>query len=64
MTRARRTRRSHFGNKNMERSLTAKEIAELNELLKWVLFGYYPLMLDRLEVIMVSGPIQDFTDSG
>jgi hypothetical protein len=39
---------------SLQRSLTADEISELNELLKWVLFSEVSLPLDALEAIMVS----------
>lgn len=39
--------------KNLQRSLTADEVGELNELLKWVLFGSQPMRLETLEVAMV-----------
>jgi hypothetical protein len=39
--------------KKLQRSLTAEEINELNELLKWVLFSRVPLNLDQLEAAMV-----------
>lgn len=49
--------------KNMQRSLTADEIAELNELLSWVLFDDWPRTLGELEGVMVSGRlILDFRD--
>ncbi|KAJ7619345.1 hypothetical protein FB45DRAFT_930509, partial [Roridomyces roridus] len=38
--------------KALQRSLTAEEIGELNELLKWVLFSNEPLTLDQLEAVM------------
>ncbi|KAJ7764439.1 hypothetical protein B0H14DRAFT_371048 [Mycena olivaceomarginata] len=38
--------------KNLQRSLTVDEISELNELLKWVLFGNEPMNLDQLEAAM------------
>lgn len=38
--------------KNLQRSLTADEVGELNELLKWVLFGSEPMLLETLEVAM------------
>ncbi|KAI1085491.1 hypothetical protein F5B20DRAFT_5575 [Whalleya microplaca] len=38
--------------KNLQRSLTADEISELNELLKWVLFCNGPMTLDQLEAAM------------
>ncbi|KAL7794357.1 hypothetical protein V8C37DRAFT_415219 [Trichoderma ceciliae] len=38
--------------KNLQRSLTADEISELNELLKWVLFSDDSMTLDRLEAAM------------
>ncbi|KAL7941231.1 hypothetical protein V8C42DRAFT_335700 [Trichoderma barbatum] len=38
--------------KNLQRSLTADEISELNELLKWVLFSNDPMTLDTLEAAM------------
>ncbi|KAI1205040.1 uncharacterized protein F4807DRAFT_444317 [Annulohypoxylon truncatum] len=38
--------------KNLQRSLTAEEIGELNELLKWVLFCNEPMTLDQLEAAM------------
>ncbi|KAI1411841.1 hypothetical protein F5Y13DRAFT_200538 [Hypoxylon sp. FL1857] len=38
--------------KNLQRSLTADEISELNELLKWVLFCNEPMTLDQLEAAM------------
>ncbi|KAI0885416.1 uncharacterized protein GGS22DRAFT_200296 [Annulohypoxylon maeteangense] len=38
--------------KNLQRSLTADEIGELNELLKWVLFCKEPMTLDQLEAAM------------
>ncbi|TPX15880.1 uncharacterized protein E0L32_000214 [Thyridium curvatum] len=37
---------------NLQRSLTAEEIAELNELLKWVVYGHDYLTLDQLEAVM------------
>ncbi|KAI5918674.1 hypothetical protein F4810DRAFT_691137 [Camillea tinctor] len=37
---------------NMQRSLTADEITELNELLKWVIFAYNYLSLEQLEAVM------------
>jgi hypothetical protein len=41
--------------KNLQRSLTADEIGELNELLKWVLYSKHEcLSLDQLEAVMVS----------
>jgi Cdc6-like AAA superfamily ATPase len=43
--------------KNLERSLTADEISDLNELLKWVLFSNEPMTLDKLEAAMVSFPL-------
>lgn len=39
---------------DLERSLTADEIAELNELLKWVLWGGEYFTLAQLEAVMVS----------
>lgn len=42
--------------KNLQQSLTVGEIAELNELLKWVIYGASSLTLDQLEAAMVSGP--------
>ncbi|KAL6803263.1 hypothetical protein GGI42DRAFT_23562 [Trichoderma sp. SZMC 28013] len=38
--------------KNLQRSLTADEISELNELLKWVLFSNDTMSLERLEAAM------------
>ncbi|KAH7320618.1 hypothetical protein B0I35DRAFT_390482 [Stachybotrys elegans] len=38
--------------KNLQRSLAMEEIEELNELLKWVLFGRVPLTLNQLEAAM------------
>ncbi|KAI1100300.1 hypothetical protein F4804DRAFT_319299 [Jackrogersella minutella] len=38
--------------KNLQRSLTADEISELNELLKWVLFCNNPMTLEQLEAAM------------
>ncbi|KAL6863653.1 hypothetical protein J3F83DRAFT_745169 [Trichoderma novae-zelandiae] len=38
--------------KNLQRSLTADEISELNELLKWVLFSNEPMTLEKLEAAM------------
>ncbi|KAL7936390.1 hypothetical protein V8C35DRAFT_295371 [Trichoderma chlorosporum] len=38
--------------KNLQRSLTADEIGELNELLKWVLFSNDEMTLERLEAAM------------
>ncbi|KAL6699579.1 hypothetical protein J3F84DRAFT_404601 [Trichoderma pleuroticola] len=38
--------------KNLQRSLTADEISELNELLKWVLFSNDTVTLERLEAAM------------
>ncbi|KAI1454745.1 hypothetical protein F4805DRAFT_302712 [Annulohypoxylon moriforme] len=38
--------------RNLQRSLTADEIGELNELLKWVLFCKEPKTLDQLEAAM------------
>ncbi|KAL7914155.1 hypothetical protein GGI35DRAFT_490457 [Trichoderma velutinum] len=38
--------------KNLQRSLTADEISELNELLKWVLFSNDTMTLERLEAAM------------
>ncbi|KAI1138512.1 hypothetical protein F5Y05DRAFT_42402 [Hypoxylon sp. FL0543] len=38
--------------KSLQRSLTADEISELNELLKWVLFCNQPMTLDDLEAAM------------
>ncbi|KAI0139513.1 hypothetical protein F4776DRAFT_592485 [Hypoxylon sp. NC0597] len=38
--------------KNLQRSLTAGEISELNELLKWVLFCNEPMTLEQLEAAM------------
>lgn len=40
--------------KNLEKSLTAEDINELNELLKWVLFGNDLMSLDALEAAMVN----------
>lgn len=42
----------------LQRSLTAKEIDELNELLKWVLFSKTALALDQLESAMVCSARQ------
>lgn len=45
--------------KNLQRSLTADEISELNELLKWVLFSNDTMTLERLEAAMVCDyPVQ------
>ena len=49
--------------KNLQRSLTTDEISELNELLKWVLFGNYSLTLDQLEAAMVSNSIWDLPEA-
>ncbi|TFB02602.1 hypothetical protein CCMA1212_005402 [Trichoderma ghanense] len=38
--------------KSLQRSLTADEISELNELLKWVLFSNEPMTLEKLEAAM------------
>ncbi|KAJ8122639.1 hypothetical protein O1611_g9793 [Lasiodiplodia mahajangana] len=38
--------------KKLQRSLTAEEIGELNELLKWVLFSKSPMTLGQLEAAM------------
>ncbi|KAK4445818.1 hypothetical protein QBC34DRAFT_332627 [Podospora aff. communis PSN243] len=38
--------------KTLQRSLTAEEVGELNELLKWVLFSRQPMDLDTLEEAM------------
>ncbi|KAI8631209.1 hypothetical protein F5Y19DRAFT_425430 [Xylariaceae sp. FL1651] len=38
--------------KNLQRSLTADEISELNELLKWVLFTKNTITLEELEAVM------------
>ncbi|EGR45332.1 uncharacterized protein TRIREDRAFT_111202 [Trichoderma reesei QM6a] len=38
--------------KSLQRSLTADEISELNELLKWVLFSNEPMTLEKLEGAM------------
>ncbi|OTA04241.1 hypothetical protein A9Z42_0048210 [Trichoderma parareesei] len=38
--------------KSLQRSLTADEISELNELLKWVLFTNEPMTLEKLEAAM------------
>ncbi|RFU74301.1 hypothetical protein TARUN_7928 [Trichoderma arundinaceum] len=38
--------------KNLQRSLTADEISELNELLKWVLFSNEAMTLDQLEAAL------------
>ncbi|KAI0835757.1 hypothetical protein F5Y06DRAFT_118345 [Hypoxylon sp. FL0890] len=38
--------------KNLQRTLTADEISELNELLKWVLFFNEPMTLEHLEAAM------------
>ncbi|KAI0116512.1 hypothetical protein GGR51DRAFT_320612 [Nemania sp. FL0031] len=38
--------------KKLQRSLTAEEIGEVNELLKWVLFSKSPMTLDQLEAAM------------
>lgn len=43
----------------LQRSLTGKEISELNELLKWVLFSKTALTLDQLESAMVCSPHQN-----
>lgn len=40
--------------KNLQRSLTADEINELSELLKWVLFSNEPMTLNQLEAAMVN----------
>lgn len=45
--------------RDLERSLTADEIAELNELLKWVMYGYYYMTLANLESAMVSRLIRE-----
>ncbi|KAI0593663.1 hypothetical protein F4775DRAFT_577003 [Biscogniauxia sp. FL1348] len=37
---------------NLQRSLTADEIDELNELLKWIIFGNVYLSLEQLEAVM------------
>jgi len=42
--------------KNLQRSLTADEIKELNELLRWALFSSVHLTLDQLEAALVSSP--------
>ena len=39
---------------NLQQSLMAREIEELNELLKWVLFAHWRVTLDHLEAVMVS----------
>lgn len=39
--------------KNLQQSLTADEINEVNELLKWILFSYDGMTLDQLEAVMV-----------
>ncbi|KAK2739652.1 neutral amino acid permease [Colletotrichum kahawae] len=40
--------------KDLERSLTADEISELNELLKWVMYTYEYMSLAQLEAAMLS----------
>lgn len=40
--------------KNLQRSLAADEIKEINELLKWVLYTHGPRNLEQLEAAMVS----------
>ncbi|KAH0489615.1 hypothetical protein TgHK011_010035 [Trichoderma gracile] len=40
--------------KSLQRSLTADEISELNELLKWVLFSNEPMTLEKLEAAMTE----------
>lgn len=39
---------------SLQRSLGPEEIKDLNELLKWVVFGAAPMTLDQLEGAMVS----------
>ncbi|KAK0619086.1 hypothetical protein B0T14DRAFT_554464 [Immersiella caudata] len=39
--------------KTLQRSLTAEEVGELNELLKWVLFSRQPMNLETLEEAML-----------
>ncbi|KXH50948.1 hypothetical protein CSAL01_04813 [Colletotrichum salicis] len=40
---------------DLQRSLTADEILELNEMLKWALYSHYYLTLDQLESAMING---------
>lgn len=40
--------------KSLQRSLTSDEVADLNDLLKWVVFAYQYMTLGQLEAVMVS----------
>lgn len=46
--------------RDLERALTADDIAELNELLKWVVYGTVSLTIDELEAAMVCHTVESF----